>query len=168
MSAVAIEVPMSVRPLFLAAGWSPGHPVAVPSTISIDHPAANVLAQFGGLKVGKVGAGEECATSDVCFGEVYPNEDITRVWGSLLGSELIGVAEVHHAHEALYVDIGGRYYGASTVHDAFYFYAETFGETMERLLLGRRSRPMLRPDQASVGMYGEEIAADHPSVYHYW
>jgi hypothetical protein len=38
---------------------------------------------------------------------------------------------------------------------------------MERLLLGRRSQPMLRPDQQSVVMYGEEFTADHPGVYRF-
>jgi hypothetical protein len=36
---------------------------------------------------------------------------------------------------------------------------------MEGLLLGRRARPMLRPDQETVDLYGETFTANHPSVY---
>ena len=59
------EVLESVRPIFLAAGWHPGRRVPVPSTIPIDHPAAMVLAEFGGLIVDKGERGEECPTSSV-------------------------------------------------------------------------------------------------------
>lgn len=46
-----IEPPSSVRPLFVAAGWHPGRRVEVPPAVPSDHPAAHVLAAFGGLKV---------------------------------------------------------------------------------------------------------------------
>ena len=164
---VSIEIPTNVRPLFVEAGWYLGRQASVPKTISANHPAATVLPELAGLTIGTCGPGEECATSDVCFGEIAPDEAITKVWGSLLGSELVGVAEAHQAHETLYVDTMGRYFGASLIHDAFWFWGPTFGEAMERLLLGRRPRPMLRPDQPTVTMYGEEIAAGHPSVYSY-
>ena len=53
----------------------------------------------------------------------------------------------------------------SQIHDAFWFGGASFNEAIERMLLGRRSRPMLRPDQNVVQMYGEEIRADDPRVY---
>ena len=126
-----------------------------------------MLAQFGGLTVGCCGAGEECATSDIRFGPVGPTDPDIRIWNTLLGTTLIGVAECHRSHGELYVDSSGRYYGLSGVHDAFDFEGSTFGEAVEGLLLGRRARPMLRPDQESVTLYGVEFTADHPGLYRY-
>jgi hypothetical protein len=162
-----IDVPMSIRPLFLAAGWHRGRQVLVPEGIATDHPAAAVLAQFAGLTVGKSGPGEECAAVDVHFCEVEPDAFIADVWSALLDTELVGVAEVHHAHGTLYIDNQGRCFGTGLDHDVFWFEGASFGEAMKRLLLGRPPRPMLRPNQSTVMMFGEEIAASHPSVYRY-
>jgi hypothetical protein len=126
-----------------------------------------VLAKFGGLTVGRCGAGAECATSDIHFGAVGPADPDIRIWNALLGTTLIGVAEVHHGHGELYVDSSGRYYGLSGVHDAFCFEGSTFSEAVEGLLLGRRARPMLRPDQGSVTLYGVDFTADHPGIFRY-
>jgi hypothetical protein len=160
-------MPKSVQPLFLAAGWYPGRQVPVPEGVATNHPAAVVLAEFAGLTVGKSRAGEECAAVDVHFCNVEPDAFITDVWGALLDTELVGVAEVHHAHGTLYIDNRGRCFGTGLDHETFWFEGASFGEAMERLLLGRLPRPMLRPDQSTVMMLGEEIAADHPSVYRY-
>jgi hypothetical protein len=126
-----------------------------------------VLSQFGGLAVGRCEAGEQCATSDLRFHPVGPTDPDIRIWNALLGTTLIGVAEVHHGHGELYVDSSGRYYGLSNIHDAFYFEGSAFGEAVEGLLLGRRARPMLRPDQESVTLYGIEFTAEHPEIYRY-
>jgi hypothetical protein len=50
----------------------------------------------------------------------------------------------------LFADEAGRCFGASQAHDAFYFEWYIFGEAVGRLLLGRKARPMLRPDQERV------------------
>jgi hypothetical protein len=93
-------------------------------------------------------------------------KDPTRqAWAALLRTELIGIAEVHNGHGALYVDRVGRCYEASLIHDAFAFEGESFNEAIERMLLGRRSRPMIRPDQEAIRWYGDEIRADDPRVY---
>jgi hypothetical protein len=164
-----LEPPDSVRSLFTDAGWYPGRMIAVPSSVPSDHPAALVLGQFGGLKVGRCGRGEECATSDLAFQLLWPESDnsILGKWGELLGTLLVGVAIVHHSHGELYVDTFGRYFGLSCIHDAFYFEGATFPEAMERLLLGRRSLPMLRPDQQSITLYGICYTVDSPEVYRY-
>jgi hypothetical protein len=144
-----LEPPGSVRSQFTDAGWHPGRWVAISPSIPEGHAAAVVLTQFSGLTVGGCGRGEECATSDLAFQFLAPEADDTVLqrWGELLGTRLVGVASVHHAHGELYVDASGRYFGRSCVHDAFYFEGASFSEAMERLLLGRRSQPMLRPDQ---------------------
>jgi SUKH-3 immunity protein len=162
-----MDLPASIRGSFLAAGWRPGRRVAVSPAVKTDHPACAILAEFDGLRVGQVGlGGEECGTSDVAFQLLWPDDTI-RVWGQLLATQLIGVAEVHHAHEELFVDDHCRFFGASLIHDAFYFHGASFGEAMERLLLGRRAQPMLRPDQDRVTLYGEVFTADHPTIYRY-
>lgn len=158
------EIPTAIRPLFVKAGWYPGRTVRLPSSIPPGHPAASILTQFAGLQVGTAGAGQECATSDAAFGELQSNT-VRDVWTRLLRTELIGIAEIHNAHGELYIDREGRCYGASQIHDAFWFEGTSFNEAMERNLLGLRSRPMLRPDQDIVQMYGESIRADDPRVY---
>lgn len=61
----------------------------------------------------------ECATSDVAF-QALPMEDATRkVWAALLRTELIGIADVHSEHGALYIDRAGQCYQGSGIHDAF-------------------------------------------------
>jgi len=160
------ELPASIRRSFLAAGWCPGRRVVVGPAVPTEHPACAILAEFDGLRVGQSGCGEECAKSDVMFRPFWPDSSI-RAWEELLVTQLIGVADVCHRHGELYVDHHGRLFGASVVHDAFYFHGASFGEAMERLLLGRRSQPMLRPDQDNVTLYGEEFTADHATIYRY-
>jgi hypothetical protein len=163
-----VEVPGSIRSRFVAAGWHPGRRVAVSSAVPAEHPAAAILAAFGGLTVTPDrDAGEECAPDDLTFRELRPDESITGVWAGLLGTQLIGVAQMHHGHGELYVAADGRCFGRSLMHDAFYFEGVSFAEAAERAMLGRRSRPLLRPDQASVTLYGVEFTADSPAVYRY-
>jgi hypothetical protein len=163
------EIPSSIRPLFLAAGWHrhPGRRVAVPPTVPAQHPGAAVLAEFGGLAIGQSGAGEECATSDVAFQLLGSDASIIRAWNKLLRTELVGVANIQNAHAELYLDTRWRFFWASCIDDGFCFEGASFSEAMERLLLGRRHRPMLRPDQHEVTMYGEVITTDDPRIYKY-
>jgi len=164
-----LEPPESVRSQFIEAGWNPGRLVAVSPSVPAGHPAALLLGQFGGLTVGRCRAGEQCATNDLAFQLLTPEPDDPKLakWGELLGTRLVGVAEVHRAHGELYVDASGRYFGRSLIHDAFYFEGASFPEAMERLLLGRRSLPMLRPDQQSVTLYGISYTANSREVYRY-
>jgi hypothetical protein len=163
-----IELPESIRPRFLAAGWFLGRNVPLSAAVPTDHPAAAILAAFGGLTVTPDrNVGEECAPDDLVFGELYPDESITGVWARLLGTRLIGVAEVHHSHGELYVAADGRCFGRSCMHDAFYFEGASFAEAAERAMLGRRARPLLRPDQKSVDLYGIQFTADSPELYRY-
>ena len=131
-----------------------------------NHPASSILAEFGDLTVGDGGAGQECAKSALAFMYLESDRSIA-VWADLLLDQLIGIADVTNGHAELYVGSSGRYYVASAVHDAFSFAGASFGEATERLLLGRRSQPMLRPDQADVVWYGEVFAADDPRIYKY-
>jgi hypothetical protein len=163
-----VEIPESVRPRFVAAGWHPGRRVTVSLAVPADHPAAVILAAFGGLTITPDReAGEECAPDDLAFQELFPDESVTEVWSRLLGIRLVGVAEMHHGHGELYVGADGRCFGRSCVHDAFYFEGASFAEAAERALRGRRSRPLFRPDQVSVTLYGIRYTPDSPEVYRY-
>ena len=159
--------PKSVAQLFAAAGWSAGRSVAVDA--APEHPAFGVLRQFSGLRVGTAGTGETCASSDIAFRKLAIEPDDTEIadWCRLLGTTLIGIGDVHNTHGELWLASDGRFFGRSLIHDAFYFEGATFGEAMERLLLGRRSRPLIHPSQDSVTLYGDEYTRDHPEIYAY-
>ena len=163
-----MDIPVGVRPLFVAAGWQSGRRVRVDGRVPQLHPVYNVLQEVGGLHVGRSELGGiECARSDLEFCFCDADHDILSTWSELLRSRLIEVAEVHNRHGWLIVDEAGRYFGASKIHDAFYFEGQTFGEAMERLLLGRKARPMLRPDQHEVDLYGATFARGHPAISDY-
>jgi SUKH-3 immunity protein len=161
------DIPLSVRYMFLAAGWSVNRQVQVPTSVPAIHPAHPILQEFGGLRVGRTGPGQECAASDVAFQEIPSDSKLVRFWSDLLRTQLIGVAEVHNRHGELYLDSDGRWYTIGISDDAMCFVGSSFEEVMERLLLGHRCRPMLRPGQKQVTLYGEVIASGDPRVYRY-
>jgi len=162
-----MEIPSEVRHLFVAAGWRPARDVSVDDRVPEHHPAHDVLQEMGGLHVGQAGCGIECASSDLIFQFCDVAPEIVSTWSELLGSKLIEIAEVHNRHGLLLMDEAGRCFGASLIHDAFYFEGQNFDEALTRLLLGRRSRPMLKPDQQQVDLYGETFVRGHPAIFDY-
>jgi hypothetical protein len=162
-----MEIPSEVRHLFAAAGWRPARRVSIDDRVPEHHPAHDVLQEMGGLHVGQAGYGIECASSDLFFQFCDEAPEILSTWSELLGCKLIGVAEVHRSHGLLLMDEAERRFGASLIHDAFYFEGHNFGEALTRLLLGRKSRPMLRPDQHQVDLHGETFVRGHPAIFDY-
>jgi len=164
-----IRPPSKVLNKFVMAGWQPSRCVAVPAFVPDNHPAWQVLRQFGGLTVGTCGPGIECASSDVVFRASEPDDrdDELSGWQQLLNTTLVSVADVCHGHGELFIDTNSRCFGRSYIHDAFYFEGDSFETAIENILLGVRSRPMLRPDQASVTLYGHDFTAESPETYHY-
>ncbi|MBO0757817.1 MAG: SUKH-3 domain-containing protein [Bradyrhizobiaceae bacterium] len=162
-----MEIPSEVRHLFVAAGWRPARRVSVDDRVPEHHPAHDVLQEMGGLHVGHAGYGIECASSDLLFHFCDVAPEILSTWSELLVTKLIEVAEVHNRHGLLVLDEAGRCFGASLIHDAFYFEGHNFGDALSRLLLGRKARPMLRPDQHEVDLYGETFARGHPAIFEY-
>lgn len=163
----------SALALLLQAGWTPAHQVPLPPALlqreAPEHPALAVLASLGDLQIGDCTAGLECASSDLAFGWLQDSDDDATFmrWQVLLGTRLIGIAEVHHAHGMLLMAADGRCFGMSYVHDAFYFEGETLDMALERLLTGRRALPMLKPEQPSVSLYGDVFTHSHPGLYRY-
>ncbi len=164
-----ITPPAKVLEKFTMAGWQPLRCVAVPAFVPDDHPAWQVLAQFGGLAVGTCGPGIECATGDVVFRASEPDgrDDEVSAWQQLLNTTLVSVGDVHHGHGELFIDTTSRCFGRSYIHEAFYFEGSSFETAIENILLGVRSRPVLRPDQRSVSLYGVDFTAESPETYHY-
>lgn len=158
-------IPLDVRSLFVAAGWQAGRCVDVDARVPKRHAAYKILEELGGLHVGRAGHGVECASSDLKFGFSEVDQDVASVWSELLKSRLLGIAEVHNRHGWLLVDEVGRCFGASQIHDAFYYEGQNSDVAIERLLLGRRARPMLRPDQDAVVLYGETFRRGHPAIF---
>ncbi len=117
--------------------------------------------------MGNCDRGEECASSDIEFVHAndYQGDATVLEWQKLLSTTLVNIGEVHHSHGALFIDDSGAWYGMSFIHDAFWFEGASFEEAVERILLGRKGKAMLRPDQTSVSLYGVAITAGHPDAY---
>ena len=159
-----VTVPKHLTAAFEGAGWYPERAVALPAGVPVDHPAASLLATLSGLAVGRTGKGIECAASDIRFGFVPSRPDVSA-WGDRLGTSLLGVAEYHNAHAELFVDTSSRCFGQSRIHDAFYFEGDPFWDAVARIIEGRRARPLLRPGQGAVRLYGHRFTADSPELY---
>jgi hypothetical protein len=143
-----LSIPSSIEPLFLRAGWQvPAQPRATQGVRSAEGHAAAVMAEFGGLRVGAVGAGRDLAASDVHFYAEPHQEETSLVerWLSQLGS-LAAVASAHHDHMIVLVDADGRFYAFTDPNDRLYLVGHAFGEAMERLLLGFEYGAPIPPD----------------------
>jgi hypothetical protein len=165
-----VELPDTVRQYFLDAGWYPGRIVPVPASVPRDHPAWAVLAAFGGLKILEREPDPDPdwpPIEELVFRELHRCPAVTDVWGGLLGTRLVGIADVHNAHAELYLAADDRCFELSLMHDAFCYLGPSFAVAVEGMLLGQRARPMLRPDQPSVTLYGEQFTPDSPELYRY-
>ena len=170
----------AVHSALLQADWTPARQVPVDLELKRrlaeqacpDHPALAALAQLGGLQVGDCGAGAECATSDLHFvwlADCETDDEVETlragVWQQLLHTRLVGIAHVHRGHADLLMASDGRCFGMSQVHDAFWLEGMNLAEALQNFVLGLRCRPMLRPDEVEVEMWGERFSRGHPLVY---
>jgi hypothetical protein len=130
-------IPASIEAIFVRAGWQP-RPAKAPDALS--EPSALVqliIAEFGSLHVGKTGAGQELAASDVHF-FASPDASIDQVadnWTKGLG-RLVAFATAHNEHMFLYAGPGAKIYAFTDPDGKLYKVGSSFGEAMERLLLG--------------------------------
>jgi hypothetical protein len=163
-----LNLPESVIVLFRAAGWPLSKAGSEPS-VPAEHPAVVVLSELSGLTVGDCGAGIECARSDIAFerDDRLEQDEVIQQWAYLMKTRLVCIGGVHNFHAVLLMDSSGACYQSSLIHEAFSFEGESFGVAVERILLGRKGEPMLRPEQSSVSMYGETIKSGHPSLFRY-
>lgn len=137
------HLPDSIQSLFIVAGWTPKQPQLSSLDVS-SCSAAYVLSEFGGLEVGSCGPGLECATSNIRFlSNVNAGKNsVITPWERKLGL-LVAVADAHNDHIIVYVDRKGSYYFFTDPDEQLYFGGNSFGEAMERLLLGKAYGPRI-------------------------
>ncbi|RWD26788.1 MAG: hypothetical protein EOS34_32690 [Mesorhizobium sp.] len=152
-------LPTAVLPIFAAAGWFSGRKVPVSPAVPANHPAAAILSEFGGLNVGKLGPGMECARSDVIFCW-SPHEGYREILE-------IGAGLLCHSSQSSRKPVcrqrGPGVCGVSG-HARHSFMGRTFGEAMERALLGRKASPLLLPSHDKVSWYGEVLLRGNPQI----
>ena len=156
---VIVEPPQRFIAAFNRAGWFKGRGELVDASINPKHPAAAVLAAFGGLRLSI----KEGGISSVGFGPVELNSTEKR-WAKWLDSELVGIGDADE-HACLAVDGLGRMFVFSWVHDAAGLVGDDITIALLTLLSGARCRPMLGPGQREMSWYGEQIRAGDPALY---
>ncbi len=164
-----MEIPKKLQPMFLEAGWHPQRYVAPPhgQQVEDDHPSTNILTSLSGLHINAAKEGLYCATSDIDFEWVVDSDmSDVRQWEHLLSTRLVGVAAVLEDLGALYVATDRRCFVEEYISPTF-SYRGSFAEAVEGLLLGRRARPMLRPDEDEVTLYGDTFTRASPELYRY-
>jgi hypothetical protein len=165
------DFPPDVFDALSAAGWSSGrrdHETMARlerARVPVEHPAFAALAEFGALALGDTGAGEQCARCNVQFDLIAARDESAVRWAALLHTQLVGIGWTHNNHGELYMSEDGRVFENSVVHDAFCFLGANLSEALTRLLRGQKARPMLRPDQAEVRLYGDAFTAADPNLY---
>jgi hypothetical protein len=163
--------PPDVLDALRGVGWKPGRRDTETvqrlerEQIPAGHPAFATLSEMGALTFGEAGSGEECAKSNVYFDLLTDRDENAVRWSDILQTRLVGLGWTHNSHGQLLMAEDGRVFENSTVHDAFCFLGADLAEALTRLFRGLRARPMLRPDQTEVTLYGDRFTADAPSVY---
>ena len=136
-----IELPATIRPRFVVAGWYPDRH----ANIRFDHVenlrsfsmAAQILFAFGGLSVGSTGPGRDSACSDIYFHDA-PSIDHRYAVAELEspGDDLFPLGDAHLGHLELFLDVHGRLIVYGVPDGALSVAGKSFTEGVERLLLG--------------------------------
>jgi len=92
-----MDIPASVRPLFLAAGWQSGRRIRVDGRVPELHPAHSILQGLAVFTL--VGQNLQGSNALVPTWSSVSAKQITKSFrlGELLRSRLVEVAEVHNA-----------------------------------------------------------------------
>jgi SUKH-3 immunity protein len=137
-------LPESILPLFKKAGWFEGRNSGLKPK-NQNQLIADIFTEFGGLNVGEVSAGRDCAASDVCFfndaSETIDEADDYKHFQKQVG-KLSLIADAHHNHMQVLVAENGQFYVFTIPDGKLYFAGENFSEAMERLLLGIKLLPI--------------------------
>lgn len=130
-----------IKKLFVDAGWHEGRKFKTKKKILSTFNAAYknavvVLAEFGDLNVGEVGAGRELSASDISFRTEALDfgSEFHNYWVSL-NTSLFAFASAHHDHMLLLVDDNNDFY-IFTDPDEQLYKIGSFEETVKRVLLG--------------------------------
>ena len=154
-----VEVPESVRPMFAAAGWSPGRRIPVRfdrvEHLQSCHLATELLAAFGGLSVGETGPGRDCATCDIQFTDCPSVADrCSVVKREVPGDDLFPLGRAHREHLELFLDARGRLVVFCISNCKLVVVGESFGAGIERLLLGLAWPSQLHGESAALADRG--------------
>ena len=165
--AVNFDISARASNCFERVGFKPTRNVPVHPAVPRDHPAYELLACLGGLRVGVNDNDEllEEIRNDIAFEYTEPYAEIEE-WERLLRTRLVGVAETHHRHGLLLLGDDERFFNLSGMHDAMGFNGIGFRNAIDNLFFGQ-SLPMIRPDQHSVSWYGIEYTANDSGLYRY-
>jgi len=161
-----IEIPSTIRSLFVSAGWR-GDADGRVSSREGEHPGDAILRAFDGLVVGADLAdrsGETCARMGIAFHALARKDRQIAAWEQALGTTMIGVAEDDLGYVEFYVDAQGRVFATNCVVDGVYLCGFTFGDAVERTLCGRVAIPLLLDDHATIAFYGGDLTSDDPRV----
>lgn len=139
--------PATVLERLARAGWAPGRSVPLPKDLPADFPlfpaAEAVLREFGGLHIGSVEPGQECATSDLSVSPASAAGSSAHTGlATSTGSRLYPLGEFHHGHALLLMDEDGAIY---TYFDELEPYAASFEQALGQLVLGLRPRANAAP-----------------------
>ncbi|WP_321918001.1 SUKH-3 domain-containing protein [Burkholderia cepacia] len=160
---VVVVIPLSVKALFADSGWRGDSGCRVSSGDG-EHPGDAILREFGGLIVGASASGQTCARMGLVFHALARKDHQIDAWEQALGTMMIGFAEDDLGYAEFYVDAQGRVFSTNCVVDGVYLCGFTFGEAVERTLLGRVSIPLLLDRRATIAHYGEVLTIDDPRV----
>ena len=141
------ELPTSVRPFIrLAKNFAFQDVVSRQENLAVRN-AEQIVTRFGGQKVGTTGEGRDLAASDVRFYSALFTEDDEEAlpWRGKVGP-LAAFAASHNEHMICLVGTAGAFYVFTVPDGKLYEVGATFGEAMERLLLGLSYGPALQPD----------------------
>jgi SUKH-3 immunity protein len=134
----------SILPFFIKAGWFEGRNTGLKSKYQNKFATA-IFAEFGGLQVGEVGAGRDCAKSDVCFfndsSEAIDEADDYKHVQKQLG-QLSLIADAQHNHMQVLAAENGQFYVFTIPDGKLYLAGKNFNEAMERLLFGIQLLPI--------------------------
>ena len=128
----------AITQLFIQSGWK-GSSLDCPALLT-EQPrstAERIIAEFGSLQVGSVGAGRDLPASDVHFySRLRPEVSVVaEPWLEVTGI-LWGIATAHHEHMIILAGAQGKIYAFTDPDEQLYLLGLTFSEAMKHLLLG--------------------------------
>lgn len=128
---------------FQLAGWSSERRVAVDAIALADLRSyaigVAILTQFGGLHVGRTGAGDEWATADILFHTKVTRLDLDAIEDrtEYRDEDLFPIAIAQRTYLELFVGESGRIFCGDVPTGGLNIVGHDFPDAMERLLRGR-------------------------------
>ena len=136
----------SVEELLLKAGWFEGRQWSgLSQVIGPDVPDAArcILAEFGWLRMGKVGPGLEHATSDLDLdptkGDSIADSAELQQWCKANEKTVFPLGEAHRGQGVLLVDESGNIY---LYGEGLFLVARNFDDALEVLLMGHHTHEL--------------------------